>query len=89
MCIALFSVFGLQADKRDITTVCNKLSNMHFKNVKNHHFSLSSNRVHPWVMHSSRSYLLNVLHFVQKSCGCCHGNHITVAPDIPKMLVLP
>ena len=32
---------GPPADKRDLTTFCNKLTNTHLKSVKNHSFLLS------------------------------------------------
>ena len=35
------SIYGPPADKRDLTTFCFKLTNMHLKSVKNHNFLLS------------------------------------------------
>ena len=35
------SIYGPPADKRDLTTFCNKLTNKHLKSVENHNFLLS------------------------------------------------
>ena len=37
----MISLFGLPADKRDLTTFCNILSYAHLKSAKNHNFLLS------------------------------------------------
>ena len=39
------SLNGPPADKRDLTTFCNMLSNTHFKSVKNHHFTTAAKQV--------------------------------------------
>ena len=59
-------LYGPPADNRDLTTFCNKLTNMYLKSVKNHKFYCHSNRVYSCVMHSSISYLLNLQLFFAK-----------------------
>ena len=50
-------------DKKDLTIFCNMLSYTHLKRAKNRNFYSHSKRVHSCVMHSSISYLLNLLLF--------------------------
>ena len=52
---------GPPAGKRDLTTICNILSNTHLKSDKNYNFFYChSKRVQSCMMHSSISYLLNL-----------------------------
>ena len=50
-------IYGPPADKRDLTTFCNKLTNTHLKVLKITIFYCHSKRVYSCVMHSSISYL--------------------------------
>ena len=74
------------ADKRDLSTFCNKLTNTHLKSVKGHNFYCHSKGVLSCVMHNSNASLLNLRLFWAKSRECCHGNRITESPHIYKIL---